>query len=71
MKTRALKKIGILVFNLSYDVFILLLNVKIPTPDGVFTFLSRINFMLSLVEHENTFITSRPGNYLSRKSILK
>ena len=32
-------------------VFILLIDVEMPTFDGILTFLSRINFMLSLVEH--------------------
>ena len=36
-----------LLFNLSVDVFILLINVKMPTIVGILTFMSRINFMLS------------------------
>ena len=28
------------------------INVKMPTIDGILTFMSRIHFMLSLVEHE-------------------
>ena len=39
---------------------IMLINVKMPTIDGILTFMSRINFVLSCVEHEN-FITSGPG----------
>ena len=31
-----------------------------PTIVGILTFMSRIKFMLSLVEHENIFITSGP-----------
>ena len=33
------------------------LNVKIPTIIGILTFMSRINFVLSSVEYENSFIT--------------
>ena len=50
IKTKTLKKIGIS-YQLSYDVFILLINVKMPTIVGtivgILTFISRINFMLS------------------------
>ena len=42
-------------------VFIMLINVKMPTIVGILTFMSRINFMLSRVEHEKSFITSGPG----------
>ena len=31
---------------------------------GIFTFMSRINFVLSSVEHEKSFITSRPRSPL-------
>ena len=41
--------------------FILLINVKMPTIVGILTFMSRINFMLSSVEHEKSLITSGPG----------
>ena len=34
--------------------FILLINVKMPTIVDILTFLSRINFMLSLVENEKS-----------------
>ena len=54
--------------------FILLINVKMPTTVGILTFMSRINFMLSLVEHEIFFITSLQACYanfrLNRHSIL-
>ena len=36
----------------------LLINVKMPTIVGILTFMSRINFLLSYVEHEKSFITS-------------
>ena len=41
--------------------FILLINVKMPTIVGILIFMSRINFELSLAEHEKSFITSDPG----------
>ena len=46
-KTKTLKKIGIFAFKLSYDVFIMLINVKMPIIVGILTFISWINFMLS------------------------
>ena len=36
-----------LVFNLSDDVFIMLINVKMPTMVGISSFMSMINFMSS------------------------
>ena len=38
-----------------------LINMKMQTIVGIFIFISRENFMLSRVEHENSFITSGPG----------
>ena len=38
--------------------FFLLINVKMPTIVGILTFMSKKNFMLSRVEHENLFTTS-------------
>ena len=35
-------------------------NVKMPTIVGILIFMSRINLMLSWVEHEKSFITSGP-----------
>ena len=40
--------------KLSDDVFILLINVKMPTIVGILTFMSRMNYMLSSVEHEKS-----------------
>ena len=40
-------------------VFITLINVKMSTTVGILTFMSRINFVLSWVEHEKSFRTSR------------
>ena len=45
-------------------VFILLINVKMPTINGILTFMSRLNFLLSCVEYEKSFITSEPGKKL-------
>ena len=38
-------------------VFILLINVKMPTIVDILTFMSRIDLILSVVEHEKSFIT--------------
>ena len=45
-----------LAFRLLDGVFILLINVKIPTIVGILIFIGRINFVLSCVEHD-IFIT--------------
>ena len=42
----------------------MLINVKMPTIGGILTFMSRIDFVLSSVEYEKSFITSRPGPYV-------
>ena len=52
-----LKNEAFLSFKPSVVVFIMLINVKMPTIVGILTFMSMINSMLSLVEDEN-FITS-------------
>ena len=46
--------------GLSDVVFIILINVKMPTIVGILTFMNRMNFVLSCVEHGKSFITSRP-----------
>ena len=51
----------LLAFKLSDVVFIMLRNVKMPNIVGILTFISMINFMLSGVEHETSFITLGPG----------
>ena len=49
-------------FSLKHtDVFILLINVKMPKIVAILTFMSRINFMLSSDAHEKSFITSWSG----------
>ena len=40
--------------SLSDVVFIMLINVKMPTIVGILSFMSRINFMLSSVEYEKS-----------------
>ena len=51
-----------------------LVNVKMPTIVGIWTFMSRKTFSLSWVEHETFFITSGPGQFMpvdmSRKTCL-
>ena len=39
-----------------YVVFILHINVQMSTIVDIFTFMSRINFMLSCVEHEKSLL---------------
>ena len=53
------KMLIFLAFKLTDVVFILLMNVKMPTIVGILTFMSRINFVLSWVEHEKSFTTSK------------
>ena len=53
-----------LAFKLSNDVFIMLINVKIPTIVGILTFISMTHFMLSRAEHENSFIISGTGSLI-------
>ena len=49
-----------LALSLSDVVFIMLIIVKMPTIVGILTFIIRINFVLSRVEYEKSFITSGP-----------
>ena len=60
----------LLALSLSDVVFIMLVNVKMPTIFGILTFMSRINFMLPLVKHGNFFITSAPGKNHTCKVIM-
>ena len=48
--------------SLSDVVFIMLINVKMPTIVGILTFMSRINFVLSWVKHGKSFITSEQSD---------
>ena len=56
-----------LALSLWDDVFIMLINVKMPTIVGILTFMSRINFVLSWVEHVVSFITSGPDQTAKAK----
>ena len=58
LKYRQINKF--LALSLSDVVFIMLINFKMPTIVGILTFMSRIYFVLSLVEHEKSFISSGP-----------
>ena len=49
-----------LALNLSDVVFIRVINVKVTIIVGILTFRSRINFVLSRVEHGKSVITSGP-----------
>ena len=57
-----------LALSISDVVFIMLINVKMPTVVGILTFKSRINF-----EHEKSFITSGSDldQYCFQKGIKK
>ena len=59
LKYRQIKKC--IALRLSDIVFIMLINVKMPTIVGILTFISRINFVLDWAEHGKSFITSRPA----------
>ena len=54
-----------LALSLSEVVFIMLINVKLPSIVGILTFMSRINFVLSRVEHGKRFITLGPDIYIN------
>ena len=59
-KTQMLKNNAFSRFKILEIAFILLINVKMPTIVGILTFMSRIDFKFSGVEHEKSCITSRP-----------
>ena len=46
-KTNILKKKNFFAFKLSYIVFIMLINAKMPTNVGILTFINMNNFVLS------------------------
>ena len=60
-KTETLNKKTVLAFKLSDVVFIMLINVKMSTFVGILTFMGMISFILSLVEHGKSYITSGAG----------
>ena len=58
-----------LALSLSAVVFIMLINIKMPTIVGILIFMSMINFVLSWVEYEKSFITSGTGLLLFSSEI--
>ena len=63
-KYKSIKKFGCFQAQISRECYFFpLINVKMPTIVGILTFMSRKNFILSLVEHGKSFITSRPARY--------
>ena len=60
-----------LALSLSDIVFIMLINVKMPTIVGILTFMSRINSVLSRDEHEKSFITLGPDVKISNIFSMK
>ena len=50
-----LKNKDLFALTLSDIVFIMLINVKMPTIVGILTLISMINVDLSLIEHEKVF----------------
>ena len=67
LKYQQIKKF--LALSLSEVVFIMLINVKLQSIGGILTFMSRINFVLSWVDHEKCFITSGPVINPNNKSV--
>ena len=61
-----MKNKGISCFKILKLVLILLINVKMPTIVAILKFMSRINFILSSIEHEISFITSEPDLAVSK-----
>ena len=57
-------------FSLSDVVFIMLMNIKMPTIVGILIFMSKLNFVLSLVEYEKSLITSGPAKTNHRNIFL-
>ena len=66
MKYQFIKKL--LALSPSDVVFIMLINVKMPTIVGILTLMSRVNFVLSYVKHEKSYMTLRPDlNFIGRE----
>ena len=70
IKLKYLQMKKFLALSLSDVVFIMLINIKIPTIVGILTFISRINFVLSWVEHGKSFITLGPGLRRYMRSLI-
>ena len=60
VNVKMLKNRDFLAFKLSNVVFIMQINVKMPTIVGILTFISMIIFMLTYIEHDKSFITAGP-----------
>ena len=58
IKLKYLQMKKFLALSFSDAVFIMLINVKMPTIVGILTFMCRINFVLSWVEHGKSFINN-------------
>ena len=52
----------IMIINVKMPTIVGILNVKMPKLVGILTFMSRINFVLSLVEHEKRIIITGPNH---------
>ena len=60
-----------LALSLSDVVFIMLINVKMSTIVGILTFMSRINLLLSWVEHEFFFYNLGDSSLFLSKMIAE
>ena len=69
MKFQLLVKTKMLALKLSDAVFIKLINAKMPTIVGILTFISRINFIVSRVEHKIIFIVTA-SHYITYYSLM-
>ena len=58
------------VLNHQSQSFILLINVKMPIVVGILTFINKIDFMLSRVKHEKSFITLGPRADIDEDLVL-
>ena len=59
-----MSNVGLILFSCSTQLSMknsLLINMKLQTIVGMFVFSSKENFMFNSVEHEKSFIFSRPG----------
>ena len=57
--------------SLSDVVFIMLKNVKMPTIVGILTFMSRINLVLSRVEHGKKFYNLKARSLIQKQAVRK
>ena len=60
IKTKLLRNTTFFAFKLSDIAYNMLINVQMPTIVRILTFMSMIDFVLSLVVHEKSFINSWP-----------